>query len=408
MVDIIKLARSGSVRKYTPDEVFFFEGETGTEMFIVLAGKVHVYTNGVEGFPISICKLGPGDFFGEMSLLEGLPRSASIQALEESTVIVINSQNFSTVMAEQPDMALRIMKGLSGRIRQLNDDIKKIKMEHKELLQAETETVNKPATAPLPIHSSLFLEGHKAYNITAGSIDDNYLFDRKVTCPVCGQVFETKMLRSSKLRVKNIDADFRQHFVDVEPLWYAVWSCPYCYYSNLNFDYNQVTEAQKKLVMAGMSDIRAKFPFKFTAPRTMDQVMASYYLNLQTLQFMKVDQVRLAKIWLRLAWLYQDAGDEQLSLVATDKALAGFSDGYYNSRRDSGVEQDQRLCCLMGEMALRLNKMEDALKHFRNAVVRRGGNEAVNRTAQDRIMDLKKLVREAEDAEEAAAAADPV
>ncbi|MGE5454032.1 MAG: DUF2225 domain-containing protein [Methylocystaceae bacterium] len=403
MVDIIKLARSGSVRKYATDEVFFFESETGTEMFIILAGKVHVYTNGVEGFPISICKLGPGDFFGEMSLLEGLPRSASIQALEDSTVIVITANNFSTVMAEQPDMALRIMKGLSGRIRQLNEDMTKIKREHKELITADNEPVSKPTTAPLPIHSSLFLEGHKAYNISAGSVDDGYLFDRKVTCPVCGQGFETKMLRSSKLRVKNIDADFRQHFVDVEPLWYAVWICPYCYYANLNFDYNQLLESQKKMIMAGMSDIRTKFPFKFTSPRTMDQVLASYYLNLQTLQFMKVDQVRLAKIWLRLAWLYQDAGDEQLSLVAAEKALAGFSDGYFNGRRDSAVEQDQRLCCLMGELALRLNNKEEALKHFRNAVVRRGGNEAVNRAAQDRIMDLKKLVRESEDAEEAAA-----
>jgi len=402
MVDIIKLARSGSVRKYTADEVFFFEGEAGSEMFIVLAGKVHVYTNGIEGFPISICKLGPGDFFGEMSLLEGLPRSASIQALEDSTVIVITAQNFSTVMAEQPDMALRIMQGLSGRIRQLNEDIRRLKSEHKELLTASNEPIAKPVIAPLTIHSSLFLEGHKSVNITAGNVDDSYLFDRKVTCPVCGQSHETKMLRSSKLRVKNIDSDFRQHYIDVDPLWYAVWVCPYCYYSNLNFDYNQLTEAQKKLVLAGMADIRTKFPFKFTAPRTMDQVLAAYYLNLQTLQFMKVDQVRLSKIWLRIAWLYQDAGEDQLSLAATEKALSGFSDGYYNSRRDSGVEQDQRMCCLMGELALRLNKTEDALKNFRNAVVRRGGNEAVNRTAQDRIMDLKKLVLSTEDAEAAA------
>jgi CRP-like cAMP-binding protein len=73
MVNINKLAQVGFAKKYSAGEAFFYEGDQGNDMFIILTGKVKIHISSDDSFHL----LGPGDFFGEISLLEELPRSTS-------------------------------------------------------------------------------------------------------------------------------------------------------------------------------------------------------------------------------------------------------------------------------------------------------------------------------------------
>ena len=123
MLDIASLAKLGGARKYSIDETIFNAGDSGHEMFIILKGKVGVLINSMEGFPIRVAELGAGDFFGEMSLLEGMPRSAAVEALEDTIVMVINENNFEKIIAQQPGLAYRIMKGMSNRSTKQNEEI---------------------------------------------------------------------------------------------------------------------------------------------------------------------------------------------------------------------------------------------------------------------------------------------
>ena len=127
MLDIASIAKLGGARKYNIDETIFYAGDSGHEMFIILKGKVGVLINSIDGFPIKVAELGPGDFFGEMSLLEGMPRSATVEALEDCIVMVINENNFEKIIAQQPNLAYRIMKGMSGRLRKQNEEISQLK-----------------------------------------------------------------------------------------------------------------------------------------------------------------------------------------------------------------------------------------------------------------------------------------
>lgn len=116
-----KLAAYGSVRKYSPGEKIVREGESGDEMFIILQGKVIV-----EVGDIIVGEMGSGDFFGEMSLIDNVPRSATVTAQETSLLFAINNKNFERIIAWEPIIAIRIMKSLSKRIRELNQEIKNI------------------------------------------------------------------------------------------------------------------------------------------------------------------------------------------------------------------------------------------------------------------------------------------
>lgn len=99
--------------------ILFREGDTGDEMFIIDSGKVKIFkmVNGVEKV---LAILGPSDFFGEMSLLNKKPRSATAETIEDSNVLVINSNTFESMIKNNPEIAIRIMRILARRLDETN------------------------------------------------------------------------------------------------------------------------------------------------------------------------------------------------------------------------------------------------------------------------------------------------
>ncbi len=101
-------------RVFKPKEHICREGETGKEMYLILDGVVVVY----KGTDMkTIARLGAGDFFGEMSLLENLPRFASVQAVSEVKVLVINLHILEQYVAINPGFGITMLKKFSGRLR---------------------------------------------------------------------------------------------------------------------------------------------------------------------------------------------------------------------------------------------------------------------------------------------------
>jgi pSer/pThr/pTyr-binding forkhead associated (FHA) protein len=95
----------------------FREGELGTEMFILQEGQVEILKL-VGDAEEQLAILEKGDFFGEMSLLEDLPRTATARAVTDCKVIRINGATFDQMLRTKPEIAVRIMRKLSRRLRQ--------------------------------------------------------------------------------------------------------------------------------------------------------------------------------------------------------------------------------------------------------------------------------------------------
>ena len=99
------------------DKVLMRQGETGTDMMVLVRGEVAVERDGKR-----INTLGPGDFFGEIALVDGGPRTATVTASEPSTLLVITHRDFHSRMDEFPEVAGQVMNALANRVRTLDPD----------------------------------------------------------------------------------------------------------------------------------------------------------------------------------------------------------------------------------------------------------------------------------------------
>ncbi len=104
-------------RFYPPDTVIVHEEEAGHTFFVVLKGQVEV-SKQIDGQTRRVLQRhGPGEFFGEMALIEELPRVATVQTLTPSTLLEIHKDDFDTALARHPTLALTVMRKVTQRLR---------------------------------------------------------------------------------------------------------------------------------------------------------------------------------------------------------------------------------------------------------------------------------------------------
>lgn len=111
-----RIAALGPVRGYPKRAVVFQEGDRTDHIFVVLSGHVKVFLADGDGREIVINELGPGQFFGEMSL-DGEPRSASVMTTEPSRLAVVEREAFRRYLASDPDAAFELLTTVIRRTR---------------------------------------------------------------------------------------------------------------------------------------------------------------------------------------------------------------------------------------------------------------------------------------------------
>ncbi len=97
-------------------EVLAREGATGKEFFVIAQGTAEVSRQGAQ-----VASLGPGSFFGEISLLDGGPRTATIRATTPMHLLVVDSPSLSRLLNETPSVALKMLRELARRLRAAED-----------------------------------------------------------------------------------------------------------------------------------------------------------------------------------------------------------------------------------------------------------------------------------------------
>ncbi len=111
-------------RSFQKNTIIINEGDEANSFFIIIKGGVKIFLSNEEGKEIIINAQGPGDHFGELALLDGAPRSASVITTEKSTIGVISKEDFHHILAKNTDLALNLIRELTKRVRFLSDNVR--------------------------------------------------------------------------------------------------------------------------------------------------------------------------------------------------------------------------------------------------------------------------------------------
>ena len=117
------LAQQTTTEDYAKDSVVVTQGEPGRSVFFVKKGRLKAVLSNEGGREITLSSFGEGDFFGEMSLLDGQPRSATIITTEDSTLVCLRRVDFVRHLNKSPQTAINILAELSLRLRKADEVI---------------------------------------------------------------------------------------------------------------------------------------------------------------------------------------------------------------------------------------------------------------------------------------------
>lgn len=119
--ELESVAQLGVTLEIAANQVLTKEGAIGQEAFLIVSGNAHC----TVGDQVEVANLGPGDLFGEMSLLDGERRSATVIAETDMTVTVFNRREFVRLVESSPGVAMKLLASMAARLRAVDIELEK-------------------------------------------------------------------------------------------------------------------------------------------------------------------------------------------------------------------------------------------------------------------------------------------
>lgn len=234
-------------------------------------------------------------------------------------------------------------------------------------------------------------------------LEEDLLFEKTYTCPVCEHEFKSKMVRTGKAKLLGADTDLRPKYQGVDSLKYDAVMCPHCGYAALNRYFNFVMASQAKMIKEQISKT-----FKDTTPDAKtydyDTALSRHKLALLNTVVKKGKASEKAYTCLKIAWLYrgkrekmrEENGDrhkmeelfrEEMQFLTT--AYEGFSTAYSKEEFPMCGMDEYTLSYLLADLARRIGKKEEAKKWVAKILVARSANKRI----KDKALDLKELLQ---------------
>ena len=136
--DLEKIAHCAQPRHFQKNQVIMIEEENSDSLFVIETGSVKVTRTSEDGREVILSLLAEGDFFGELSLLDGGSRSATVVALEDSEIFILTRRDFMGILSNNPQITDTLLKELAHRIRRSDEQIEGLSLGDAEHRIAQT------------------------------------------------------------------------------------------------------------------------------------------------------------------------------------------------------------------------------------------------------------------------------
>jgi diguanylate cyclase (GGDEF)-like protein len=413
----------GIVREFQKNQTVFTQSDAGTEMYVVQKGVFGVYINSFTGFPIRVKGIQQGSFFGEMSVIDGSLRSATVIAEEESLALYINKESFEKLLAKSPETATGIYNTLKIRVdyaaeaardtgkkvpempkHEKNEydmlamaELAKYLRQMNELLSAPSDAMDTPDTeeaeeAEVKGSITLLPTGFIPFGSDQYDEYDNnrFLQQKQLVCPYCVNTFDSVIPLFSNLVRVDSELDGRVVYHKFDILRYTNIICPNCNYTDTYQEFNMQPPQNGKIKHSGnmFANVEGFTGYANTNVHTLNEAVMSYYQNIECLRRVANTPLRLAKAWHRLYWIYNDNKREEYAAYAAGKAY------YFYAKYAKKHNLENRVCmnAILGELSVATGNYLQATKHFQEntGIVEWESNDIVKR-CERRLREIKNM-----------------
>ncbi len=123
--DLGRIAQLAVPRSFEPGQIVFREGDASDTCYIVRSGRARAIREHADGRTITLATFGPGDIFGELAMFEDELRSATVEAVQDTSVVAVLGPDMRRLMVEHPEISMRLVIALGRRLRETNDRLAK-------------------------------------------------------------------------------------------------------------------------------------------------------------------------------------------------------------------------------------------------------------------------------------------
>lgn len=234
--------------------------------------------------------------------------------------------------------------------------------------------------------------------------EEDTIFDKTFSCPVCDKEFKSKMVKSGKVKLLNLDADLRPVYQYMDPLKYDAVVCPHCGFAALNRFFNYVTNAQAGLIKTNIS-ASFKGIKESDSIFSYDDALSRHKLALINSIVKKSKTSERAYTCLKIAWILRGKAEtlpkdtpnyakqlevmeqEEIDFIA--KAYVGFDEAFSKETFPMCGMDEITMTLLMAELARKSGKFDEASRWVSRVLISREANERIKQKARE-IKDLIK------------------
>jgi uncharacterized protein (DUF2225 family) len=217
------------------------------------------------------------------------------------------------------------------------------------------------------------------------------LYNKEVTCPVCGRSFKAIAIKSSAIRMLKKDSDFFIRYSTINPYFYDVWLCNSCGYAAMKVDFHTLRSAE---IEAIQKSITPKWNGRmYPEVYNVHIAIERYKLSLLNYVITNSKSSKKAINCMKLAWMYRliETDDaKEMELVFLNQALEGLSDAYYCEDFPIYGMDKYSAMFLIGELNRRLGHSDNSLVWFSNVIT----TPNVPQKLKELARDMKDLIKE--------------
>ncbi|MBF4693561.1 DUF2225 domain-containing protein [Fusibacter ferrireducens] len=363
---------------FKESEMIYSKGLLAEGIFMVKTGSVSLSKDG----SLIYKQVRDGGYLELEKIINQLPFEFDAICNTKTEILYVPLRYLDVYVKEHPLQTIEMLSLLTEELEAINDKL--LSQNQKDQFYNAKKGVQ-----ILKNEDHVEIKSERSYRKVLPAEHHKYLFDKDIVCPVCGINFKVNQIRFSQLELDHETRDFRHIYKDIDELWYQLWRCPYCHYTNFGSEFFKINNLVRNELKISLP--RYKMNHELVLVKSnIQQVFADIYQMNVILERVTKSSFVKARLWQSYAWLLEDVNDYETAKHAREILLNYLEDAWYNSTSSLDPDDEIKLALKLAMLSYEFGNIKNARDYILQGVRVKTSNKSLKQRAQDLMYEIKK------------------